>query len=284
MSAHIVDIDLNNAQEMLIDESMKRLVMVDFWAEWCGPCKSLMPILEKLAQEYNGQFLLARVNADEQQMLASQFQVRSLPTVMLIKDGQPVDGFMGAQPEKAVREMLDKHLPKPWDSALELANGLIAEGKHSEALVLLRQAYEDSNRRSDISIVLASVYLELNRLAEAEAVINAIRMVDQDAAYQQIKAQLELKQQAGKSPEIEALQAQLKADPGNLDVAYQLAVQFSQDGHHRDALELLYSILQQKLNFKDGAAKKTMMDMIASLGKGDPLAVEYQRKVYTLLY
>ncbi|MEX1033180.1 MAG: thioredoxin [Cellvibrionaceae bacterium] len=284
MSEHIVDIDQSNAQQLLIEESYNRPVLVDFWAEWCGPCKSLMPILEKLAQEYAGQFLLARVNADEQQMIASQFGVRSLPTVMLMKEGQPLDGFMGAQPETAVRELLEKHLPKPWDIMFEQAKELIATGEFSEALTILRQAHQQSNERSDIGLALAQVYLELNRMAEAEAIIDTIPMVDQDAAYDQVKAQLELKRQAAKSPELEALEGELKKDPDNMEVAYQLAVQYNQDGHHREALELLYDILQKNLNFQDGAAKKAMMDMIASLGKGDPLAVEYQRKVYTLLY
>ncbi|MGQ9426330.1 thioredoxin [Gilvimarinus sp. F26214L] len=284
MSDSIVDIDQSNAQQMLIEESQQRPVLVDFWADWCGPCKSLMPVLEKLAQEYAGQFLLARVNADEQQMIASQFGVRSLPTVVLMKDGQPVDGFMGAQPETAVREFLEKHLPKPWDSMLEQGRALLAEGNHTEALGVLRQAHQQSGERSDIGILLAQVYLELNRTNEAEAIIGKIPMVDQDAAYEQVKAQLELKRQAAKSPELEALEKKLQAEPENLDAAYQLAVLYNQDGHHREALELLYAILQKNLNFQDGAAKKSMMDMIASLGKGDPLAVEYQRKVYTLLY
>lgn len=284
MSENIVDIDQSNAQQLLIDESHIRPVLVDFWADWCGPCKSLMPILEKLAQEFAGQFLLARVNADEQQMIAGQFGVRSLPTVMLMKDGQPIDGFMGAQPETAVRELLEKHLPKPWDSLLEQGSALAADGNFNEALPVLRQAHQQSGERSDIGIALAQVYLELNRTAEAEAIIGKIPMVDQDAAYEQVKAQLELKQQAAKSPELEALEKKRSEDPENMEVTYQLAVQYSQDGHYREALELLYQILQKNLNFQEGAAKKTMMDMIASLGKGDPLAVEYQRKVYTLLY
>lgn len=284
MSEHIVDIDQSNAQQLLIEESFDRPVLVDFWADWCGPCKSLMPILEKLAREYAGQFLLARINADEQQMIAGQFGVRSLPTVMLMKDGQPIDGFMGAQPETAVRELLEKHLPKPWDLMLEQAKALLAAGDFNEALPILRQAHQQSSERADIGLALAQVYLELNRTAEAESIIAKIPMVDQDAAYEQVKAQLELKQQAAKSPELEALEKKHRENPDDLDAAYQLAVQYSQDGHHREALELLYSILQKNLNFGDGAAKKAMMDMIASLGKGDPLAVEYQRKVYTLLY
>ena len=103
MSDYIVNIDETNAQQILIEESSRRPVLVDFWADWCEPCKTLMPLLEKLAEEYQGQFLLAKVNADEQQGIAQQLGVRSLPTVMLIKDGQPVDGFVGAQPESQIR-------------------------------------------------------------------------------------------------------------------------------------------------------------------------------------
>ena len=284
MSEFIVDVTTENAQNVLIEESRRRLVMVDFWADWCAPCKTLMPILEKLVREYDGQLLLARVNADQQGQISAQFGVRSLPTVVLMKDGQPIDGFMGAQPESAIRELLEKHLPKPWDLLLEQGRELLAADKAAEAVSLLRQAHEQSNRRGDIGIALAQAYFALNRLTEAEEILNSIKLVDQDADYEQLKAQLELKQQAAKSPEITALEAQLNKDPNNLEVAFQLAIKFSQDNHHREALELLYTILQQDRNFKDGDAKKTLLDMLASLGKGDPLAVEYQRKVYTLFY
>src|SRR5690625_3863818 len=106
---HSVDVTLDNAQQMIIDESFQRPVLVDFWADWCGPCKTLMPILEKLAEQYQGQFLLAQINADEHQALAAQSGVRSLDTVMLIKVGQPVDVFTGSQTEPQMRELLDKH-------------------------------------------------------------------------------------------------------------------------------------------------------------------------------
>jgi len=281
---NVVDVDESNAKEVLIDESMARPVMVDFWADWCGPCKSLMPLLEKLAQEYAGQFLLARVNADEQAMIAGQFGVRSLPTVIIMKDGQPVDGFMGAQPENEVRALLDKYLPKPWDQDFARAQEMMAQGDFSGALPLLRQAHEQSGQRSDIGIALAQAYLELNRVAEAEPLLESIPLADRDQSYHQVKSLLDLKQQAAKSPELEALEAKYREEPDNLEIAYQLAVQLSQDQHQAEALELLYKILQSNLNFADGQAKKTMMDIIAGLGKGDPLAVEYQRKLYTLLY
>ncbi|MGH1469553.1 MAG: thioredoxin [Cellvibrionaceae bacterium] len=281
---NIVSIDDSNAQQMLIDESHTRLVVADFWADWCAPCKVLMPLLEKLAEEYAGQFLLAKVNADQQAGITGQFGVQSLPTVMLIKDGQPIDGFMGAQTENAVRELLEKHLPKPWDVQFKQAKDLVEANNTEEALPLLREAYDTSSQRSDIALLLANLYIELNRVEEAENIIGQIPMADQDVEFEKTKAQLELKKEAAKSPELEALEEKYKENPSDLAVAHQLALQLSQDGHHREAMELLYSILQQNLNYEDGAVKKSLVDMIASLGKGDPLSVEYQRKMYTLLY
>lgn len=281
---HSVDVTLDNAQQYVIDESFKRLVMVDFWADWCGPCKSLMPILEKLAAEYQGQFLLARINADEQGPLAAQFGVRSLPTVMLIKDGQPLDGFSGAQSEAQVRQLLDQHLPKVWEQTLAQARELMAAGDHGAALPLFRQAYDESGQAAEIGCLLAQALLELNRVEDAEEVLGRIKMADQDALYQQVRAQLELKKQAAKTPEIEALESALAKDPDNLDLALKLALQLNQEGYHRPALELLIEILRKDLNHSDGESKKALMDIVASLGKGDPLAVEYQRKLFTLLY
>ena len=281
---HIVDITLENAQQLLIDESFTRPVLVDFWADWCGPCKSLMPILEKLANEYQGTFLLAKVNADEQNMIASQFGVRSLPTVMLIKDGQPLDGFTGAQTEIIVRQMLEKHLPKAWEKTVQQAEDYLATGDFTAALPLLRQAADESGQQSNIVITLAQTLLELNRIEEAESLLAGIRMADQDAHFQQVLAQLQLKKQAAKTPEVTALEAALEKDPTNLDFMYQLAVQLNQEGYYRKALELLLQILQKNRQFSDGAARKTMTDILAALGKGDPLAVEFQRKLFTLLY
>ncbi len=279
-----VDVNQHNAKEVLIDESFKRPVMVDFWADWCAPCKSLMPILEKLATEYNGAFLLAKVNADQEQMISSQFGVRSLPTVMIMKDGQPVDGFMGAQTEVEVRQLLEKYLPKPWDLQLEEARQLIADEQFSEAIPLLKDAASTSGQRADIVMTLASAYIALKRLGEAEVLLEGVKMVDQDAFYEQLMAQLELAQNAEKAPEISALEAELAQRPGDADVQFQLAVQYSQHQYHREALELLFGLLQAKLDARDGEVRRVFTDVLAVLGKGDPLAVEFQRKLYSLLY
>jgi len=281
---NVVDIDESNAAHYLIDESHKRPVVIDFWADWCEPCKTLMPVLERLADEYRGAFLLARVNADSQQMIAQQFGVRSLPTVLVMQRGQPVDGFAGAQPEAAVRELLQKYLPSPFEGVLAEAAEKLQAGDASGAIALLRPAYEQSGRDHEVAMVYAHALIEGYRLDEAGQVLDAVRMVDQDAAYEQCRAQLAIRRESAKSPEVTALEEQLEADPDNLDLRAQLAVHYTDTGQFREGLEALFFILQRQLDHNDGATKKAYLDTIASLGKGDPLAAEFQRKLYSLLY
>jgi putative thioredoxin len=284
MSEHIVTVSMANAKAVLIDESMQRPVLIDFWADWCAPCKVMLPVLEKLANEYAGQFLLAKVNCDEEPRIAEQFGVRSLPTIMLMKDGQPVDGFVGAQTETALRQLLEKFLPKPWDLQLQQALELIAAGDYGTALTLLRKAYEDSRKRADIGIELAGALLALKRFDEAQAQLDATKLADRDQRYQQLAAQLELQREAAKTPEIRALEEALQKSPDDAEVAYQLALQYSQNAQHREALDLLIGVLRADRQFRDGAAKKTVLDIIAVLGNADPLAKEYQRKLFSLMY
>lgn len=280
----MIDISAENAQQYLIDESFSRLVIVDFWASWCAPCKQLMPVLEKLATEYEGQFLLAKVNADEQEMITQQLGVRSLPTVMFFKDGQPIDGFTGAQTENSIRELLEKYLPKPWDLKLPEALALMEAGETNEAAALLRELWQDSKQQSNIGLHLAQCFLLQNRLDEADEILKLIPMADHDAFYQQLQSQLALQKAAGKTPELEALLEKLEADPDNLDLKLQTAIQYWQEKHAADALEHLVEIVKKDKHYNDGIARKTMLDIFSSLGNKDPLVVQYQRKLFSLLY
>lgn len=284
MTTNIVEISYENAQQYLIDESMHRPVLIDFWADWCAPCKALMPLLEKLANEYAGDFLLAKLNADALGDIAAQFGVRSLPTVVVMKEGRPVDAFQGALPESEIRKFLDKHLPKPWERKVAAARDMIAAGNLEEALPMVREAWTESAKRGDIALLLAQTCLQLRHLDEAKAVLAGIQMKDMDSLYQQLMAQLELMEASAKTPEIRELEEKLNNDPDNMEVAYELAIQFSQNDHHREALQLLYTVLQRDRNFRDGGARKIYLDILATLGKGNPLAIEFQRKIYTLLY
>lgn len=284
-SSNVVDLTMENFHEVLAQESQQRLIVIDFWAEWCAPCKALGPVLEKLADEYQGAFLLAKVNADEQPEITGQFGVRNLPMVALFKDGQPVDGFAGALPESEVRAYLDKHLPKPWDLLHDQAKELMAENQFAEALAPAMEANNQSGARADIALTLATVLLNLKRLEECAQILDAMSMADQmSEEYKSLKAQLDLAEQASTTPEIQELLGKLGQDPDNLDLKYDLAIAQNAVGKVNDALELLMEILRKDLGFKNNEARKSMVEIIQSLGTGDPLAARYQRKLYTLLY
>lgn len=281
---NIIEITAENAKEFLIDESFKRPVVVDFWADWSAPCKSVKPLLEKIANEYAGAFLLATVNAEELSSISSQFGVRDLPTVVIMKDGQPIDGLTGAMPEVKLRELLEKHLPKPWEQPLNDATELMAAGNYAEALPILRQVYDASKHLPEVACLLVDCHLHLNRLDNAEILLSTIKLAEQDAYYEKLVAQLDLKKQAAKTPELLALEAAHAADVNDLDICYQLAVQYNQDSAYRAALELLITIVRKDKHFGNGQARKTLTDILTALGKGDPLAVEFQRKLFALLY
>jgi len=282
VASNIVNMTPDNFQQIVLEESQKRLVMVDFWADWCEPCKSLMPILEKIAAEYPNDLLLAKVNCDEEQAISMQFGVRNLPTVILVKDGQPVDGFTGAQPEGEIRNLLEKHLPKPEDGLLAEAAGLLSEGKHDEAFPLLKSAFDAAPERTDIKFALIDTYLELGRLSQAKELLNSVLLVDQDANYQALRGKLELAEKASQSPEIIALEEAVEKNPDDLQIKVDLAVQYQQNNRQEEGLALLLKVLQKDLNF--GEARKLMIDAINALPEGDSLASSYRRKLYAMLY
>ncbi|EEQ05774.1 hypothetical protein yberc0001_14610 [Yersinia bercovieri ATCC 43970] len=259
-------------------------VLFYFWSERSQHCLQLTPVLDKLAAEYAGQFILARVDCDAQQMVASQFGLRSIPAVYLFKDGQPVDGFQGPQPEEVIRELLQRVLPKPEELKVTEATQLISEGKVQEALPLLKEAWALSGQNSEIGLQLAEVQIQLNRSEDAEAVLATIPLQDRDTRYQGLIAQIELLKQAADTPEIQQLQQQLAEQPDNVELAVQLALQLHQVGRNEEALELLLGHLKKDLAAANGTARKTLMDILAALGTGDALAAKYRRQLYSLLY
>jgi putative thioredoxin len=279
-----VEIDYQNAKMALIDESMHRPVLVDFWADWCGPCKSLSPLLDKLATDYAGAFLLAKVNVDQLPQLASQFGIQSLPTLMMMQQGQPVDGLQGLQTEVALRDWIDRFLPAPWEAGLREGEAALAAGDLQTALPLLKEAYTLSDKTAPVALVYTEALLAFKRLDEAEQVLAAIRKVDQNADYDQLKAQLELLRQAGKAPEITELEAALADDSDNLSLKLALASQYAAHQYFAEALALLWPVLDKDLQAEAGEVKRVFMDLLTSLGKKDPLAIRYTRMLYAKLY
>lgn len=280
---NIVNVTEANLQQTL-EQSVATPVLFYFWSERSQHCQQLTPVLESLAAQYNGQFLLAKVDCDAEQMVASQFGLRAIPTVYLFQNGQPVDGFQGPQPEEAIRALLEKVLPCEEELKAQQAMQLIEEGNYADALPLLKEAWQLSNQASEIGLLLAETQIALNRSEDAEAVLKTIPMQDQDTRYQGLVAQIDLLKQAADTPEIQLLQQQVEIDPANATLATQLALQLHQVGRNEEALELLFSHLSKDLNAADGQARKMLQEILAALGTGDALASKYRRKLYSLLY
>ncbi|MGL5697764.1 MAG: co-chaperone YbbN [Kluyvera sp.] len=280
---NIVNITEANLHQTL-EQSVATPVLFYFWSERSQHCQELTPVLENLAAQYNGQFILAKVDCDAEQMVASQFGLRAIPTVYLFQNGQPVDGFQGPQPEEAIRALLDKVLPREEELKAQQALALIEEGNHAEALPLLKDACQLSNQDSQIGLLLAETQIALNRSEDAEAVLKTIPLQDQDTRYQGLVAQIELLKQAADTPEIQQLQQQVADNPDDAALASKLALQLHQVGRNEEALELLFSHLRKDLGAADGQARKMLQEILAALGTGDALASKYRRQLYSLLY
>jgi len=281
VSANIKPVSIENVRELL-EQSFAQPVLFYFYSERSPACLNLGPVLQRIAQSYPDALTLAVVDCDQEQQLAAHFGVRSVPTVLFIKEGQPVDGFAGEEPEQAILQRLSAFLPKPEDMLLQQAMPLLEQQNWTEAYPLLKQANELAVERVDIRLQLALVQVELGQLEAAEKALSTVLMADQDALYHSVKARLELAQQAADSPEVKALEQALATDPDNKELQQQLAVQYHQVQRSAEALALLFEILKQDLNF--GEAKKLYLDMLATLPKGEPLASSYRRKLYSLLY
>lgn len=280
---YIVELNEQNFQTVL-ESSVMTPLLIHFWAQMSPESTDIIPALEKLAHEYAGAFTLALLNCEQEQMLAAQFGVRALPTIALFSNGQPVDGIAGPQTEDTVREMLVRHLPSQSEMTFKQALELIAEGKHAEALPLLKSVEADLGETGAYKLALAECYVEAQQYEDAEALLGKVLMQDQDAQYKALVAKVELHKQAADTPEIRELQAAFEADPDNKDLAFELAIQYSQVNRQEEALELLIGLLRKDLNFADGDAKKTMMDILAALGQGNEIASRYRRQLYSLLY
>ena len=284
MSAqNIVNITEANLHQTL-QQSATTPVLFYFWSARSQHCEQLTPVLESLAAQYNGLFTLAKVDCDAEQMLASQFGLRAIPTVYLFQNGQPVDGFEGPQPEEAVRALLDKFLPREEELKAQQALALMEEENYAEALPLLKDAWQLSNQESQIGLLLAETLIALHRSDEAETVLKTVPLQDQDTRYQGLVAQIELLKKAADTPEIQQLQQQVEQNPEDAALASQLALQLHQVGRNEEALALPFRHLQKDLGAGNGEVRKLLQEILSALGTGDALAAKYRRQLYSLLY
>ncbi|RUO78190.1 thioredoxin [Idiomarina tyrosinivorans] len=279
---NIVDVTTQNFQQVLIEQSRERLVIIDFWADWCEPCKQLMPTLEAIANKYPDDVLLAKLNCDEQQELAMQFGVRSLPTVAFFKDGQPVDSFAGVKSQSDIEAMLEPHLPSPSDDLIQQAQAKLAEQDNDAAYTLAKQAYDVDSTNLAAKKVLIAAAIAMGRLEQAQQLLQSISLADQDADYQQLKARVELAEQAADSPELRALVEQADQQPDDIELQLQVAAKLHEAQRAEEALERLFALLQKDRS--NDTVKKSLIDLLQALPDGDPLAATYRRRLYSMMY
>jgi putative thioredoxin len=274
-------------EQLVIENSFHKPVLVDFWAEWCAPCKALMPLLAKIAEEYRGELLLAKVNCDIEQDIVARFGIRSLPTVVLFKDGQAVDGFAGAQPESAIRTMLAPHVQEPAApeaSPLETAQALFAEGHLGEAEAQLKLALTENNEDAAALILYARCLAERGELGEAETMLNAVKGDTHKQALAGARAQLTFLRQAGELPDAAELKSRLAQNPADDEALYQLSIQQLARQQYEGALDGLLKLFIRSRDYDGGAPHRTLLQVFELLGNDNPLVTLYRRKIYQALY
>ncbi|OOC48441.1 MULTISPECIES: thioredoxin [Thioalkalivibrio] len=280
----ILDVTQENFQQAVLDESHQRPVVVDFWAAWCGPCQQLMPLLQQLATQYAGKFRLAKVNSDEQQALAQQYGVRSLPTVMIFRHGKPADQFMGVQPEPNIRAMIDQYLEKPSDKLIEQAREQAKTGDVDGALATLKAALEEDPDNGDLRIELARA---LAQSGDPEAAETELAKLPLDQSEKEeaktLRARLVFaKTAAGVDPQ--ALAKELQTGDPRPEALEQMAAYAMLSGRAEEALGLYLQLMKQHRAYNDGAGQQGLLAAFKVLGDDHPLVGQYRRQMASLLY
>ncbi len=283
-SPYIVEVTQDNFHDVVITGSETQPVLVDFWADWCNPCKMLMPVLSKLAEEYAGGFILAKVNSDEQQALAQEHGVRSLPTVKLFRHGKAVDEFMGAIPEPQIRSFLEPHIARASDVFITTAKTALAEGNTEEALKALEQGHEEDPQRAEITLMLAKLLAQSGEADRAETLLESLPASERDSQeVVALRAGLQFARESIGLPDLETLKATRENAPDDLENRYQLAVKYLSEGDHANAMEELLGIMQKDRQFKDDIGRTTLLKIFDMLGD-DPLVAQYRRRMFNALH
>ncbi len=283
-SPHVVTVTEADFEQVVLAGSFQRPVLVDFWADWCAPCRQLMPILAKLADEFGGAFVLAKVDTEAEQSLAAAFGIRSLPTVQLFKDGQAVDQFMGALPEGQIREFLARHVQSTLDRRLAAAAEQMEQGDLDAAAALLAEVRAESP--DNTRLFPAEVRLALAR-GERDAAADLlehtpIELVN-DPEIAQLRGRLAFAEAAEQAPSVEACEKRLAADPNDSAARYALAARQVLAGDYQPALDHLLTLMQRDRTYGDDAGRRGML-MIFDLLGDDPLVTAYRVKLARLLY
>jgi putative thioredoxin len=284
-SPYVVVATAENFYALVLEGSHERPVLVDFWADWCAPCRMLMPVLAKLADEYRGKLLVAKVNTEEERELAANFGIRSLPTVQLFKNGQPVDQFMGALPESQVREFLERHLPRESDDLVGQAQRLLEAGDLKGAEAKLEQARADDPENPRIHLAEVRLKAANRDFRGAEEMLERLPLeLLSDPEVAALKGQTHFASLIADAPPEAQLASRLESNPKDSEARYLLAAHRIAHRDLEGGLKLLLELLKKDRGYGDDAGRKGMVMVFDMLGSKGDLVARYRSQMLNALY
>jgi len=282
---NILDVTNETFETQVLGQSQRTPVLVDYWADWCGPCQMQLPVLRKLVEEYAGKFVLAKVNTDEQRELARAHGIRSLPTMRLYKAGEMVEEILGAQTESTLRLLLDRYIERESDRLRAQAMETYRAGGHEAALQMLREARAAEPDNHKLTLDYASLLLQENRLQEADELLNGLPYdVRETPEAVQLRALLGFAGCVESSAPLAELERAVAGNPDDLEARYRLGASYVIHDRMEDALETFMSILQRDRGFRDDIGRKSVLAVFELLGNEGELVASYRRRLFTLLH
>ena len=285
-SPYVFEVNQNNFAAVVVENSQSAPVLVDFWADWCQPCRTLTPLLTRLAQEYRGGVIIAKINADAEQALASPFRVRSLPTVMMVWQGQIVEQWVGVQPESVYREAIDRfRVQEAGDPVLDQAEMLWQRGRRPQAVELLHEALRQEPASLELKVALADKLLQLDQSEDAQTLLQSVPEEERNRQpVSGLLARLQFAKLVQGAPDRAALETRVRAQPEDSAARRQLAARHALAGDHEAALEQFMELLRRDPQFEEGAGRQGLIAIFEMLGNEHPLVVTYRRRLFSLLH